>query len=191
MYMAYGWPQVIPLESGLCPTSQQITYLKVVDRLLLVVCPSHFELWSSSQRDLIATTTRMVEVLLYLDQDGYEPFMRMLKENKVGLNFTVDLSHKTNKEAYSAPKCLLTEVKRAALEMAWHSYSKENNTKPVHLSSWNAVPCHDRNNFCDALTKALEDKKEISYSCYTYHGIDQLIEALEEFAHFVDAMHNK
>ncbi|KAJ0590406.1 putative transcription factor WD40-like family [Helianthus annuus] len=49
MYMAYGWPQVIPLESGLCPTSQQIIYLKVVDRLLLVVCPSHFELWSSSQ----------------------------------------------------------------------------------------------------------------------------------------------
>ncbi|GJU72336.1 Rab6A-GEF complex partner protein 1-like protein [Tanacetum coccineum] len=51
MYMAYGWPQVIPLESsGLSPTSsQQIVYLKVVDRLLLVVAPSHFELWSSSQ----------------------------------------------------------------------------------------------------------------------------------------------
>ncbi|XP_076948762.1 uncharacterized protein LOC143621133 isoform X1 [Bidens hawaiensis] len=49
MYMAYGWPQVIPLESGLCPTSQQIVFLKVIDRLLLVVCPSHFELWSSSQ----------------------------------------------------------------------------------------------------------------------------------------------
>ncbi|KAL4562680.1 hypothetical protein LXL04_026710 [Taraxacum kok-saghyz] len=49
MYMAYGWPQVIPLELGLCPTSQQIIYLKVVDRLLLVVCPSHLELWSSSQ----------------------------------------------------------------------------------------------------------------------------------------------
>nr|GEV82860.1 Rab6A-GEF complex partner protein 1-like [Tanacetum cinerariifolium] len=51
MYMAYGWPQVIPLESpGLSPTSsQQIVYLKVVDRLLLVVSPSHFELWSSSQ----------------------------------------------------------------------------------------------------------------------------------------------
>ncbi|KAI3681790.1 hypothetical protein L6452_36595 [Arctium lappa] len=49
MYMAYGWPQVIPLESGLCPTSQKIIYLKVVDHLLLVVCPSHLELWSSSQ----------------------------------------------------------------------------------------------------------------------------------------------
>ncbi|KVH89063.1 hypothetical protein Ccrd_008937 [Cynara cardunculus var. scolymus] len=47
--MAYGWPQVIPLESGLCPTSQKIIYLKVVDHLLLVVCPSHLELWSSSQ----------------------------------------------------------------------------------------------------------------------------------------------
>lgn len=50
MYMAYGWPQVIPLESGLCPTSSdQIVYLKVLNRLLLVVAPSHLELWSSTQ----------------------------------------------------------------------------------------------------------------------------------------------
>ncbi|EEF50564.1 guanine nucleotide exchange factor subunit RIC1 [Ricinus communis] len=49
MYMAYGWPQVIPLEPGLCPSSQQIIYLKVINRLLLVVSPSHLELWSSSQ----------------------------------------------------------------------------------------------------------------------------------------------
>ncbi|KAK6920089.1 Ribosome control protein 1 [Dillenia turbinata] len=49
MYMAYGWPQVIPLESGLCPTSQRIVYLKLLNRLLLVVSPSHLELWSSSQ----------------------------------------------------------------------------------------------------------------------------------------------
>ncbi|KAL5863447.1 hypothetical protein ACOSQ3_000961 [Xanthoceras sorbifolium] len=49
MYMSYGWPQVIPLEQGLCPSSQQIIYLKVVNRLLLVVSPSHLELWSSSQ----------------------------------------------------------------------------------------------------------------------------------------------
>ncbi|XAR63034.1 hypothetical protein NMG60_11022819 [Bertholletia excelsa] len=49
MYMAYGWPQVIPLESGLCPTSEQIIYLKVNNRLLLVVAPSHLELWSASQ----------------------------------------------------------------------------------------------------------------------------------------------
>lgn len=48
--MAYGWPQVIPLESGLGPTpSNQIVYLKVLNRLLLVVSPSHIELWSSSQ----------------------------------------------------------------------------------------------------------------------------------------------
>ncbi|KDP28594.1 hypothetical protein JCGZ_14365 [Jatropha curcas] len=47
--MAYGWPQVIPLEQGLCPSSQQIIYLKVMNRLLLVVSPSHLELWSSSQ----------------------------------------------------------------------------------------------------------------------------------------------
>ncbi|KAF8380184.1 hypothetical protein HHK36_027666 [Tetracentron sinense] len=49
MYMAYGWPQVIPLEAGLCPASEQIVYLKVINRLLLVVAPSHIELWSSSQ----------------------------------------------------------------------------------------------------------------------------------------------
>ncbi|CAN4108991.1 unnamed protein product [Withania somnifera] len=49
MYMAYGWPQVIPMESGLCPSSQQIVYLKVTNRLLLVVSPTHLELWSSSQ----------------------------------------------------------------------------------------------------------------------------------------------
>ncbi|XP_023000023.1 RAB6A-GEF complex partner protein 1-like isoform X1 [Cucurbita maxima] len=49
MYMAYGWPQVIPLEPGLCPSSQQIIYFKVVNRLLLVVSPTHLELWSSAQ----------------------------------------------------------------------------------------------------------------------------------------------
>lgn len=49
MYMAYGWPQVIPLEQGLCPSSQRIIYFKVINGLLLVVSPSHLELWSSSQ----------------------------------------------------------------------------------------------------------------------------------------------
>lgn len=47
--MAYGWPQAIPIESGVCPTSQRIVYLKVINRLLLVVAPSHLEIWSSSQ----------------------------------------------------------------------------------------------------------------------------------------------
>ncbi|KAI3893694.1 hypothetical protein MKX03_032110 [Papaver bracteatum] len=49
MYMAYGWPQVIPLEPGLCPVSQKIVYIKLINRLLLVVAPSHLELWSCSQ----------------------------------------------------------------------------------------------------------------------------------------------
>ncbi|BFG22031.1 hypothetical protein CerSpe_083050 [Prunus speciosa] len=49
MYMAYGWPQVIPLEQVQCPSSQKVVYLKVINRLLLVVSPSHLELWSSSQ----------------------------------------------------------------------------------------------------------------------------------------------
>ncbi|CAJ1820340.1 unnamed protein product [Sphenostylis stenocarpa] len=47
--MAYGWPQVIPLEQGLCPSAQKIVYLKVINRSLLVVSPTHFELWSTSQ----------------------------------------------------------------------------------------------------------------------------------------------
>ncbi|KAL2233865.1 RAB6A-GEF complex partner protein 1 [Sesamum indicum] len=49
MYMAYGWPQVIPLEAPNCVSTQQIVYLKVVNRLLLVVSPTNVELWSSSQ----------------------------------------------------------------------------------------------------------------------------------------------
>ncbi|KAK8636281.1 hypothetical protein V6N13_004985 [Hibiscus sabdariffa] len=49
MYMAYGYPQVIPLEQGQFPTSQKIIYLKLINRILLVVSPLHLELWSSSQ----------------------------------------------------------------------------------------------------------------------------------------------
>ncbi|CAI8613188.1 unnamed protein product [Vicia faba] len=49
MYMAYGWPQVIPLEQGLCPSVQKIVYFKLINRLWLVVSPTHFELWNSSQ----------------------------------------------------------------------------------------------------------------------------------------------
>ncbi|KAG5008264.1 hypothetical protein JHK85_026806 [Glycine max] len=49
MYMAYGWPQVIPLEQGLSPSAQKIVYLKLINRTLLVVSPTHFELWSTSQ----------------------------------------------------------------------------------------------------------------------------------------------
>lgn len=47
--MAYGWPQVIPIEPGVCSSSRKIVYLKVINRLMLVVAPSHLELWSSSQ----------------------------------------------------------------------------------------------------------------------------------------------
>ncbi|CAH8269381.1 unnamed protein product [Arabidopsis lyrata] len=50
MYMAYGWPQVIPLLEGSCPSSQRVVYLKLAGRLLLVVSPSHLELWGSSQQ---------------------------------------------------------------------------------------------------------------------------------------------
>ncbi|XP_042053915.1 guanine nucleotide exchange factor subunit RIC1-like [Salvia splendens] len=49
MYMAYGWPQVIPLELPNCPSTQQIVYFKVVNSLILIVAPTHIELWTSSQ----------------------------------------------------------------------------------------------------------------------------------------------
>ncbi|CAL9081370.1 unnamed protein product [Musa textilis] len=50
-----GWPQVIPLESTAAaatsssPSFDRIVYLKVINRHLLVVSPTHLELWSSSQ----------------------------------------------------------------------------------------------------------------------------------------------
>ena len=68
MYMAYGWPQVIPLESSLCPSSQQIIYLKVVNRLLLVVSPTHLELWSSAQVPIHPL------VYVHVSQNGFFPF---------------------------------------------------------------------------------------------------------------------
>ncbi|WOL17540.1 RAB6A-GEF complex partner protein 1 [Canna indica] len=53
MYMAYGWPQVIPLDSTASPpsssSSDRIVYLKVINRRLLVVSATHLELWSASQ----------------------------------------------------------------------------------------------------------------------------------------------
>ncbi|XP_039116025.1 LOW QUALITY PROTEIN: guanine nucleotide exchange factor subunit Rich-like [Dioscorea cayenensis subsp. rotundata] len=54
MYMAYGWPQVIPLEPGawsvwLLFPLDRIIYLIVINCFLLLVTPSHMELWSSSQ----------------------------------------------------------------------------------------------------------------------------------------------
>ncbi|XP_008785301.1 guanine nucleotide exchange factor subunit RIC1-like isoform X2 [Phoenix dactylifera] len=51
MYMAYGWPQVIPLEPGVCPSPSpdRVVYLKVIGRLLLAVAPTRLELWSASQ----------------------------------------------------------------------------------------------------------------------------------------------
>nr|DAD18995.1 TPA_asm: hypothetical protein HUJ06_020458 [Nelumbo nucifera] len=41
--------QVIPLQLGLCPVPEQTFYLKFINRLLLVIAPSHIELWNSSQ----------------------------------------------------------------------------------------------------------------------------------------------
>jgi len=64
--MAYGWPQVIPLDQGLSPSQHKIVYFKLINRLLLIVSPTHFELWSSSQ------------VL------GFDPFIFFLKFGFLG-----------------------------------------------------------------------------------------------------------
>lgn len=56
MYMAYGWPQVIPLNGGARPSvsssdslAERIVYLKIINRLLLLVTPNHLQLWNCSQ----------------------------------------------------------------------------------------------------------------------------------------------
>lgn len=49
MYMAYGWPEVMPLESGVWPSPQQILFMKSINGILLVVSPSHLEIWSSTR----------------------------------------------------------------------------------------------------------------------------------------------
>jgi hypothetical protein len=51
--MAYGWPQVISLDPGLpSSSSERVVYLKSTNRLLLIVGPTHLELWSTSQHRL-------------------------------------------------------------------------------------------------------------------------------------------
>ncbi|XP_073010601.1 uncharacterized protein [Typha latifolia] len=52
MYMAYGWPQVIPLDPSHCPSSSssdRVVFIKIANRRLLVVAPTSLEIWSSSQ----------------------------------------------------------------------------------------------------------------------------------------------
>ncbi|KAK1620367.1 hypothetical protein QYE76_025884 [Lolium multiflorum] len=45
MYMAYGWPQSIPLDPG---DSDGVVLLRVLNRLLLAVCPASLHLRSAS-----------------------------------------------------------------------------------------------------------------------------------------------
>ncbi|URD86260.1 RIC1 [Musa troglodytarum] len=104
MYMAFGWPQVIPLESTAAaatsssPSFDRIVYLKVINRHLLVVSPTHLELWSSSQhkvrlgkyvRDadsverhgenlqaIWSPDTKSIAVLVWYPSPGVDPFKR-------------------------------------------------------------------------------------------------------------------
>uniref|UniRef100_A0A0D3FBC7 RIC1 C-terminal alpha solenoid region domain-containing protein n=1 Tax=Oryza barthii TaxID=65489 RepID=A0A0D3FBC7_9ORYZ len=45
MYMAYGWPQSIPLYPG---DSDRVVLLRVLGRYLLAVCPASLHLWSAA-----------------------------------------------------------------------------------------------------------------------------------------------
>ncbi|XP_062220514.1 uncharacterized protein LOC133919949 isoform X1 [Phragmites australis] len=45
MYLAYGWPQSIPLDPN---DSDRVVLLRVLGRLLLVVCPASLHLWSAA-----------------------------------------------------------------------------------------------------------------------------------------------
>jgi hypothetical protein len=46
MYLAYGWPQSIPLDWD---DSDRVVFLRVLGRLLLAVCPASLHLWSATQ----------------------------------------------------------------------------------------------------------------------------------------------
>jgi hypothetical protein len=46
MYLAYGWPQSIPLDPD---DSDRVVLLRVLGRLLLAVCPASLHLWSAAQ----------------------------------------------------------------------------------------------------------------------------------------------
>ncbi|GJM87070.1 hypothetical protein PR202_ga02988 [Eleusine coracana subsp. coracana] len=46
MYLAYGWPQSIPLDPD---DSDRVVLLRVLGRLLLAVCPASLHLWSATQ----------------------------------------------------------------------------------------------------------------------------------------------
>ncbi|PKA65731.1 hypothetical protein AXF42_Ash013146 [Apostasia shenzhenica] len=56
MYMTYGWPQVIPVDAGVHPVASsyfddasRIIYIKIINHLLLIVAPTHIQLWNCSQ----------------------------------------------------------------------------------------------------------------------------------------------
>jgi hypothetical protein len=61
MYLAYGWPQSIPLDPD---DSDRVVLLRVLGRLLLAVCPASLHLWSAAQhRVRLARSDRSPESL--------------------------------------------------------------------------------------------------------------------------------
>lgn len=82
MYMAYGWPQVIPVNAGVRLSASssdvggifadRIIYLKIINRLLLLVTPTHLQLWSCSQVSSIfhfATLVSSFSFFIFFDRD--------------------------------------------------------------------------------------------------------------------------
>ncbi|AQK75576.1 Quinoprotein amine dehydrogenase beta chain-like [Zea mays] len=61
MYLAYGWPQSIPLDPD---NSDRVVLLRLLGRFLLAVCPASLHLWSAAQhRVRLARSDRSPESL--------------------------------------------------------------------------------------------------------------------------------
>ncbi|PWZ24900.1 hypothetical protein Zm00014a_008363 [Zea mays] len=61
MYLAYGWPQSIPLDPD---NSNRVVLLRLLGRFLLAVCPASLHLWSAAQhRVRLARSDRSPESL--------------------------------------------------------------------------------------------------------------------------------
>ncbi|TVU28879.1 hypothetical protein EJB05_20415 [Eragrostis curvula] len=69
MYLAYGWPQSIPLDPD---DSDRVVLLRVLGRYLLAVCPASLHLWSAAQhRVRLARFDRSLDSLAAHGQNAH------------------------------------------------------------------------------------------------------------------------
>ncbi|KAM0072295.1 putative beta-amylase [Helianthus debilis subsp. tardiflorus] len=113
-----------------------------------------------------------------MDNDGYDPLLKMLNKNGVGLKFALDRSYMDNgKQSSQNPDSLKNEVMQVALD-----YSK------VSISTWNVRHCKDDKEYASVMAEALSDVHRTSYTSYTYHGLHQLLKQPGKFSVFVKEM---